>query len=48
MHQPSQIYLLPELLTRARTRRPRDEGLRPARRVVISVRRAQTNQLGAG
>jgi hypothetical protein len=36
-HVP-EMYILPELLSRARTRRPRS-GLRPAREITRSVRR---------
>jgi hypothetical protein len=33
-----EMYLLPEMLSRARTRRPKS-GLRPARQIAMAVRR---------
>lgn len=45
MHQMDTMYLLPELLSRARMRIPRCEGPRPARQVAMRARRTQSRRL---
>ena len=44
MYHASELYLLPEALSRARMRRSR--GSRPARQIAVAARRAYARELG--